>query len=163
MKLGIPLFIVAVILYSILAPLNLIAYLTKKVYEIVTLRLSFKRVFEDINNVFFSLALSIDHLGNATCGTVSDLLFLKSAGYSFGKIKETMSATIGVNYLNGNLAWFGIKIKKTLDLAENILPFLTQGKNYKFKDHCVSAVRAELSDSKNRIKIFKKALEQRTS
>jgi hypothetical protein len=166
MKFGIPLFIIAVILYSILAPLNLIVYLTKKVYEIITLKLSFKQVIKDINKVFFSLALAIDHLGNATCGTISNLLFVKNEGYTFGKIKETMSATTGINHLNGTLEKAGIILKKILDFAENIVPFLSSvftGKKYEFKDHCVSAVEIELADSKKRVEVFQKAIEQRAS
>ncbi len=96
---GFILFLVSSLLKWVLAPLS---------YVYGLLRSLFKKQFNDYN---FNLAIAKDQYGNALCKYLFNDILIKSNGYKFGNIDETISSCIGKNKVKGTLTFFG----KTLD------------------------------------------------
>lgn len=56
---------------------------------------------------FWSLALSLDQLGNVIAQDVFNLLLIKKGGISFGNEDETISSVLGKNKLDNKLTRLG--------------------------------------------------------
>lgn len=62
-----------------------------------------------------NLAISKDQYGNALCKYLFDDLLIKSNGYKFGNVDETISSVIGKNKKQNTLSLFGRILDFILD------------------------------------------------
>lgn len=83
---------------------------------------SLKRVSEH----FFTIAVSIDQLGNVIGTDFFNHVMIKEDGYKFGSPDETISSCIGKNYQTNTLKPLGRSLRFYLDRIE--------------KDHCVKSI-----------------------
>lgn len=74
----------------------------------------YKREFNKYN---MNLAISKDQYGNVLGKYIFDIVFIKSSGYKFGNVDETISSVIGKNKLSGTLTLTG----RILDFVLNTL------------------------------------------
>jgi len=120
------LFLVAVVLFAVLTP---VAFFTQ-------VPLAFKRkswqpvrdyfggLYEGLVFMFYQLALVIDKSGARVLAPVLNVIFLKpEAKTRFGAKDEhgkyfSISAILGINYLDETLNGFGLWFKEFLDLFE---------------------------------------------
>lgn len=102
---GIVLFIISVLLLWALS-LPLIVYSMVKF-----------RSFKAAEKYFFSIAQSIDQLGNTLGQYAFNDMFLKKGAHTFGDIDETISSVIGINHVNGTLTKFGKGFRVFLDFV----------------------------------------------
>lgn len=101
------LYIVAKLMYLILAPITML-------YAII--KLTFKG---GLMEYFYNLALSIDQLGNVMIAPMAnDLLLKKDAPKLYGNPDETISHVTGVNYVSETLTDFGYFVAHTLDAVD---------------------------------------------
>lgn len=91
---GILLYIIAVILWVILTPIN---------WFIVTLKHGLS------NKYFFETTIDIDKFGNRNFRTFLNVTMRLRNGYKFGNVNETISSALGKNQRDGTLSWFGLK------------------------------------------------------
>ena len=75
------LLILAIILFSILAPIGFI----------------YAMFFSGRKAYFLQVAIAIDQHGNAVCGKLLSLLLIKKDGFGFGNVDRTISFVIGIN------------------------------------------------------------------
>lgn len=110
---GLILFIIALILLYILAPLGMFYAMLKA-----------KR-----GRYLYRVAFSIDQTGNAICGKLfNDVLIFKN-GFKFGDPDHSISAVLGVNEHQESLTSFGWLICSILDSLD--------------PDHCIKAAKEE--------------------
>lgn len=67
----------------------------------------------------YSIALSIDQLGNVVCSNLFNDLLKKEGGYDFGNEDETISKVLGINKASGHLTKLG---KLLADILNKIDP-----------------------------------------
>lgn len=104
---GIILYIVAKLMYLILAPITML-------YAII--KLTFKG---GLFKYFHDLAFGIDQLGNVMIAPMAnDLLLKKDAPKLYGNPDETISHVTGVNYISETLTDFGYFVAHTLDAVD---------------------------------------------
>ena len=97
---GIILYIVAILLWIILTPINWVI-------------VSFKY---GLSNAYFKeTAIDIDKFGNRNFRTFFNVTMKIKGGYMFGNVNETISSVLGKNQRNGTLSWFGKCICFVLD------------------------------------------------
>ena len=95
------LFIIATVLYAVLAIPSIL-------YSVI-FRL---RGFGDY---FYRMAVSVDQLGNVTCGPLLDTILIKSYSmYKFGDPDETISSVLGRNKKAGTLTRLGLGLSWVL-------------------------------------------------
>ena len=70
------------------------------------------------NKYLFTIAKSIDQLGNVVCSGLFDLTLIKKLDNPFGNEDETISSVLGKNKLNNNLTWLGYAIAALLNKIE---------------------------------------------
>lgn len=56
---------------------------------------------------FFSIALSLDQLGNVICSGLLNFIMIKGEGVKFGNVDETVSSVLGKNKAKGTLTLAG--------------------------------------------------------
>lgn len=105
---GFILLIIARILSWILFPIGWM-------YSLITFRLKLSR----LNEYAFTIALSLDQLGNVVLANIMNDFLIKSEGYKFGNPDDTISAVIGVNKLKGTLSLAGKAISYILNKVDN--------------------------------------------
>jgi hypothetical protein len=105
---GFVLLIIARILSWILFPIGWM-------YSLITFRLKLSR----LNEYAFTIALSLDQLGNVVLANIMNDFLIKSEGYKFGNPDDTISAVIGVNKLKGTLSPAGKAISYILNKVDN--------------------------------------------
>jgi hypothetical protein len=104
---GIILYIVAKLMYLVLAPITML-------YAII--KLTFKG---GLFQYFHNLAFGIDQLGNVMIAPMAnDLLLKKNAPKLYGNPDETISHVTGVNYVSETLTDFGYFVAHTLDAVD---------------------------------------------
>jgi|31_taG_2_1085359.scaffolds.fasta_scaffold07375_3 hypothetical protein len=110
---GLILFIIAVFLLYLLAPIGL-----------------FYAMFKPSRGRYlYRVAFSIDQTGNAICGKLFNDLFIHEDGFKFGHPDHSISAVLGVNEYNGSLTSFGWLICAILDKID--------------ADHCIKSAKEE--------------------
>lgn len=75
--------------------------------------------FKGLGNWFLQLSISIDQFANVSTFKFLNLILIKSNGYSFGKVDETISSVIGKNKEMRTLSKTGILIDKILNLFDS--------------------------------------------
>lgn len=105
---GFILLIIAKVLSWILFPIGWM-------YSLITFRLKLSR----LNEYAFTIALSLDQLGNVVLANIMNDFLIKSEGYKFGNPDDTISAVIGVNKLKGTLLPAGKAISYILNKVDN--------------------------------------------
>jgi hypothetical protein len=88
--------------------------------------------FRHINRYLFTIAKSIDQLGNVVCADLFNTTLIKKGGYTFGNEDVTISHVLGVNKKINTLTFTG----KTLSWLLNIIE----------KDHVEKAIEYERKD-----------------
>jgi hypothetical protein len=102
---GFILLIVALLISVVLMPVGFIFQI------IVTL-------FKGINTYLFTIAKSIDQLGNVVCADLFNYTMIKKNGYRFGNEDVTISHVLGVNKLKNTLTWTGAALTWLLNTIE---------------------------------------------
>lgn len=112
--LGVVLLLVSVILYI---PLSIIGFIVSTIFLTVKFRL--KEGLSHIDNLFYSMAYSVDQLGNVTCKHLFNLTLIKKSkkSHKFGDPDETISAVLGYNKKRDTLT-------RTGRLLSDILHFI---------------------------------------
>jgi hypothetical protein len=105
---GFILLIIAKVLSWILFPIGWM-------YSLITFRLKLSR----LNEYAFTIALSLDQLGNVVLANIMNDFLIKSEGYKFGNPDDTISAVLGVNKLKGTLSLAGKAIAYILNKVDN--------------------------------------------
>jgi hypothetical protein len=95
--------IVAVIIFIILYPINLV---------IVTIKYGFS------SDYFRSDAISLDKYGNRSYRTLFNLYLIKKHGYKFGNGNETISSVLGKNQLSNTLTKKGMLLATILNFID---------------------------------------------
>lgn len=104
---GFILLIIARILSWILFPIGWM-------YSLITFRLKLSR----LNEYAFTIALSLDQLGNVVLANIMNDFLIKSEGYKFGNPDDTISAVLGVNKFKGTLLPAGKAIAYILNKVD---------------------------------------------
>lgn len=112
---GTLLYIIAVILWVILTPIN---------WFIVSFKYG-------LSNAYFKeTAIDIDKFGNRNFRTFLNVTMRLRNGYKFGNINETISSALGKNQRDGTLSWFGKGICFILDKLD--------------KNHCKKSINENI-------------------
>jgi hypothetical protein len=104
---GILLFFIAIILLVVLECVSFVVYLINK---------------GNVNGYWLSAARDIDKFGNRHFRHLFNQSLIKTEGYQFGNIEETISEVLGINYYH-----------KTLTVTGKVLVFMLT------KKHCLKA------------------------
>lgn len=107
--------IIAYILFNILFIVNFFAVIYKY---------GFKRSV--IIDFFKQTAIDLDRYGNHNYRTLFNITLIKSNGYKFGNVNETISSVLGKNKRNNTLSKIGIIICTILDFLD--------------KNHCIKSI-----------------------
>lgn len=108
---GTLLYIIAVILWVILTPIN---------WFIVSFKYG-------LSNAYFKeTAIDIDKFGNRNFRTLLNTTMKIKGGYKFGNVNETISSALGKNQRDKTLSWFGKFIAFILDTID--------------KEHCKKSI-----------------------
>lgn len=110
------LFLVAIILLVPLTILNLI---------VVLIKYNKDGIIKILSNYFYETAFDIDRFGNRNLRTLLNLTLIKSNGYKFGNIEETISKVLGINIKNKTITKTGCILCKILDIFD--------------KNHCIKS------------------------
>lgn len=102
---GLALMIVAFCLALVLLPCGF-------VYQLVS------TLLKSCNSYLFTIAKSIDQMGNVVCARLFDLALIKKLDNPFGNEDETISSVLGKNKINNNLTWLGHLIAALLNKIE---------------------------------------------
>lgn len=81
------------------------------VFQVVT------TLFKSINKYLFTIAKSIDQLGNVVCADLLNYTMIKG-GYRFGNEDVTISHVLGMNKKLNTLTYTGKLLSKLLNLIE---------------------------------------------
>jgi len=110
------LLILAIILFSVLAPIGFI----------------YAMLFKGRKEYFLQVAIAIDQHGNTICGKLFTVLLLKKDGFGFGNVDRTISFVIGINKAAGTLNRKGVFIYNLLNRIE--------------PNHCEKAIESEIKN-----------------
>jgi hypothetical protein len=102
---GFILLIIALLLAIILLPVGF-------AFQVVT------TFFRHINRYLFTIAKSIDQLGNVVCADLLNHTMIKRDGYKFGHEDVTISHVLGVNKKINTLTYTGKLLSNLLNLIE---------------------------------------------
>jgi hypothetical protein len=89
-------------------------------------------LFKGINTYLFTIAKSIDQLGNVVCADLFNTTLIKKGGYTFGNEDVTISHVLGMNKKINTLTITGKLLANFLNLIE--------------KDHVEKAIEYERKD-----------------
>lgn len=115
------LLIIAVILFVLLAPFGIITSIV-----MIFVKDSRER-FVKFTDYPYSIAHTIDILGNIVCADLFNIVMIKHSGYRFGARTETISSVLGKNKLSNTLTRLGKLIAKILDTIDN--------------NHCIKSIQ----------------------
>ena len=111
---GFLLLIVAVLLTSLVGSFAIVFTLF---YYVITLR--FKALLRALDGFFYTLALSIDQLGNVLCAVPFQYIFTKGDNaLKFGNPDDTVSYVIAINQKRGTLTGMGKALAWVLDFVD---------------------------------------------
>lgn len=110
---GIILSIIAILLSWIIFPFSFVYTFIR-----LTIKAKFKTYFNHIDKLFYSIAVSIDQLGNTVCQHLFNDIMIKKDGYKFGNVDETISYVLGANAYNHTLTKLGMWLCKMLDFFD---------------------------------------------
>lgn len=117
------LFVLALIMFSLLAPLGFIWALVTSIRKLV-----FNQFVIYLSNIFFSLAFALDLIGNVILAPFLNRWFItKLSYYHFGSIKHTISLVIGYNFRENTLTSLGLVFYYILEFCD--------------KNHCEIAIK----------------------
>jgi hypothetical protein len=116
---GFILLIIALCLSIILLPVGF-------AFQVVT------TLFKSINRYLFTIAKSIDQLGNVVCADLFNTTLIKKGGYTFGNEDVTISHVLGMNKKFNNLTFTGKALSWLLNAID--------------KDHVEKAIEYERKD-----------------
>lgn len=103
---GIFLWLLSIVLSIIMFPAGYLFGFFKQIYK-----RKFFKSFRDMNDKFYKQACSIDRYGNIVCAELFNQLLIKqSSPHKFGNDRETISSTLGRNYVSYNLTRLGRRI-----------------------------------------------------
>lgn len=115
------LLIIAVILFVLLAPFGIITSLV-----MLFVRDSRER-FTKFTDYPYSIAHTIDILGNVVCADLFNIVLIKHGGYRFGARTETISSVLGKNKIMGMLSRSGTILANLLDAIDT--------------NHCIKSIQ----------------------
>lgn len=110
---GIILTLLAILLSWILFPVGLLYTFIRLVFGV-----NIKEYFYHINKTFYSIALSIDQLGNVVLQYLMNDFLITKDGERFGDPDRTISYVLGVNKRKNTLTYLGsiiVYILNTID------------------------------------------------
>lgn len=115
---------IALALATILFPVGLLVALIFLIFKF-----DVELTWKYFNRVFYSIAKSIDILGNYICSVLFNYTLIQrnTKAYRFGKENETISSALGKNVLANNLTVAGKCLNFILNLFE--------------EDHAVKAIQ----------------------
>lgn len=117
------LYLVSVVLGAVLIPAGMIYGGGKAIWKYGLIK-----GLKLINRKQRIMAVSTDQYGNVACRELfNDTLIKKNSKKRFGKIKDTISAIIGWNWLLKTLEKWGYRLYYGLDYID--------------KDHCIKAIK----------------------
>jgi hypothetical protein len=102
---GFILLIIALILSVVLLPVGLI-------FQIIV------TFFKGINTYLFTIAKSIDQLGNVVCADLFNYTMIKKNGYKFGNEDVTISHVLGINKKINTLTFTGKSLSWLLNAID---------------------------------------------
>ena len=102
---GFILLIIALLLSVVLLPIGF-------AFQVVT------TLFKSINRYLFTIAKSIDQLGNVVCADLFNTTLIKKGGYTFGNEDVTISHVLGVNKKINTLTFTGKLLANFLNLID---------------------------------------------
>jgi len=102
---GFLLYITALLISAVLLPVGFL-------YQLIS------SLLKATNNYLFTIAKSIDQLGNVVCSGLFDLLLIKKDGHKFGNEDETISSVLGKNKKNNTLTILGKWVVLLLNAIE---------------------------------------------
>ena len=76
------------------------------------------RHLQSVDRYFFSLAICVDQAGNVIASGLFNDILIKSNGYKFGSVDETISSCVGKNKQRGTLRICGKILYWILNSAE---------------------------------------------
>lgn len=129
---GLTLLIVSIVLAIIAIPISVV---TNFIYSIV--KFKFQTGINQLGAWMKSTALSIDQLGNVTCATVFNFIFIKKDGFKFGNPDLTISFVLGRNKYKQKLRFIGKLMVLILHLIE--------------RDHVEKAIEHQIADDQDAI------------
>jgi hypothetical protein len=115
---GFLLYVISIVLYLVLLPVNLIVVLIKYSKN--------KGFFNSLSGYFRVNAVSVDRFGNSAYRTLFNLTLINKDGYQFGSKCETISSVLGKNQLAGTLSRCGKVIVYILNKIQ--------------KNHCILSI-----------------------
>lgn len=119
-KLGINilLFIVANLLLFTIGTFGLIYGI---LYKIIKVKISLYDFIEYLSKILYAINVGIDQIGNVLLSVfLNNSTTINKTYYTYGRIDQTISHVLAVNYFNNNLTKFG-------HFIVNILEFLDPG------------------------------------
>jgi len=75
-------------------------------------------LFKSINKYLFTIAKSIDQLGNVVCADLFNTTLIKKGGYTFGNEDVTISHVLGMNKKINTLTFTGKLLSNFLNLID---------------------------------------------
>ena len=75
-------------------------------------------LFKSINRYLFTIAKSIDQLGNVVCADLFNTTLIKKGGYTFGNEDVTISHVLGINKKINTLTITGKLLANFLNLID---------------------------------------------
>jgi 8-oxo-dGTP diphosphatase len=73
---------------------------------------------KSLNSYLFTIAKSIDQLGNVICAEFFNYILIKKNGYNFGNEDVTISHVLGINKRFNNLTYIGKVLSWLLNTIE---------------------------------------------
>ena len=104
---------VAVLLFSVLAPIGVLYGLGASFFQV-----KITEGFKKISGYFISIAVSVDQSGNVFCKELFNDVLIRPKGHSFGNEDETISSVLGKNKISNTLTWVGRYLDRLLNLFE---------------------------------------------
>jgi hypothetical protein len=102
---GFILLIIALLLAIVLLPVGF-------AFQIIT------TLFKSVNRYLFTIAKSIDQLGNVVCADLFNTTLIKKNGYKFGHEDVTISHVLGMNKKINTLTFTGKLLANFLNLID---------------------------------------------
>jgi len=102
---GFILLVIALLLSVVLLPVGF-------VFQVVT------TLFKSINKYLFTIAKSIDQLGNVVCADLFNTTLIKKGDYTFGNEDVTISHVLGMNKKINTLTFTGKLLSNFLNLID---------------------------------------------
>lgn len=106
---GILLFFISIILFTITTPIGIIYGFLYKL---------FTKSISGVGDFCLKISISLDQMGNVLMQHLLNELLIVKGGYKFGNRDETISSVIGKNIEKNTLSYFGKRLNSILDFIE---------------------------------------------